>query len=121
MHFRFHLYFRQLVGAFFLLYAAAYAARPDVGAIAAAAALYTTTPQTLVVLFAVNGAIMLLVYVHPPQVALLSLPLVLMAVSAAVRAATDPTVSWVGVVAHAFSLVMILRWAWRRTKEGSDD
>lgn len=118
---RIHLYFRQLVGAFLLLYAAAFIARPDVGALVAAAELYVTTPQTLIVLFAVNGAIMLLFYVHPPLVALLSMPLVLLLVSAARTAIADTSIGWTLVVAHAFSLAMILRWAWRRTKEGSDD
>lgn len=113
--------FRQLVGAFFLLYALAYYARSDVGAIAAASALYRTTPLTLIALFGVCGSLMLALPVRPPMVALLSFPIALMGVSAAVRAANDLSIGWSGVVAHGFTLALILRWAWRRAQEGTDD
>lgn len=114
--------FRQLVGAFFLLYALAYYARSDVGAIAAASALYRTTPLTIIVLFGVCGGLLLMLSIRPPMVALVSFILIgMMGVSAAVRAAADPDIGWSGVVAHGFTLALILRWAWRRAQEGTDD
>lgn len=114
--------FRHMVGFFFVLYALAYAARPDVGVIGYAAALYGVPSSWLIALFGVCGVLMLVLPVHPPMVALLSLPISLIAFAYIVRAINEPdSISWTGAIAQVFTLSLILRWAWRRAKEGTDD
>lgn len=111
---------RHVVGIYLLAYAAAFAARPDIGSVRYVADSFQLNAAAITLLYAAFGVILLVLRVTPPLIVILSLPLLIFAVAGFIHARGDPLTSWVACVGYLVPFAQIVYSAFQLARRGDN-